>query len=110
MQTFLFESLRALAALAAGAAIGAAFGSLQAAAVRRNETRQQAGRLKNGWTLFPGSGARIAYLLIALALVQLLCPMLFAEGTQWVVSAGVLAGYGWMLFQQLRQRLKASPR
>ena len=54
----------------------------------------------------PGSGARVAYLLIALALVQFLCPLLFVDGTQWWVSAGVIAGYGWLLYRQLRQRMR----
>ena len=78
--------------------IGYAFGLLQAVALRRHEQRQQTGKLKSGWSLIPGSGARVAYLLIALALVQLVCPLLFVAGTQWLVSAGVLAGYGWTLF------------
>jgi hypothetical protein len=40
----------------------------------------------------------------------LICPLLFEEGTQWLVSAGVAAGYGWVLFQQLRQRRKEMAR
>jgi hypothetical protein len=52
----------------------------------------------------PGSGQRIAYLLIALVIVQFVCPLLFANGVQWWVSGGLAAGYGWSLFQQLRRR------
>jgi len=37
--------------------------------------------------------------------VQLFCPLLFTNGYQWWVSGGVAAGYGTMLFLQLRQRL-----
>jgi hypothetical protein len=48
---------------------------------------------------------RVAYLLAALALVQVTFPLLFATGYQWWISGGVLAGYGTVLFLQLRQRL-----
>jgi len=40
--------------------------------------------------------------------VQLICPLLFTDGTQWVVSGGVVFGYGWTLFRRLRQNLKAA--
>jgi len=107
MENHLMDSLRVALGLTAGGAIGYAFGLLQAVALLRHEKQQQSGVLKNGWTLFPGSGARVACLLLALALVQLVCPLLFVAGTQWLVSAGVLVGYGWTLFHQMRQRLKA---
>lgn len=110
MSLTFFDLLRATAAIAAGGIIGLAFGVLQQAALRRNETRQRSGQLKNGWMVMPGSGARIAYLLIALALVQFVCPLLFVDGTQWLVSGGLLAGYGWTLFTQLRHRLKTTAR
>jgi hypothetical protein len=107
MENHLMDSVRIVLGLAAGGVIGYAFGLLQAVALRRHEQQQQSGEFKNGWTLFPGSGARVACLLLALALVQLVCPLLFATGTQWLVSAGVLVGYGWTLFHQMRRRLKA---
>jgi len=103
----LLEILRITTGLGAGALIGYAFGLLQNAALRHHQRLEQEGKLKSGWSLMPGSGARIAYLLCALLVVQLICPLLFTGGTQWVVSAGVVLGYGWMLFIQLRQRLKA---
>jgi len=53
----------------------------------------------------PGSGARVAYLLIALVIVQVVCPMIFNNSTKWWVSGGVAIGYGLSLFLQLRQRL-----
>ena len=46
----------------------------------------------------------MAYLLVALALVQVISPALFAGGSQWWVSAGVAGGYGALLVRQLRQR------
>jgi len=103
----LVDLLRIPVGLGAGALIGYAFGLLQNAALRHHQQLEQNGKLKSGWSLMPGSGARIAYLLCALLLVQLICPLIFVGGTQWVVSGGVLLGYGWMLGVQLRQRLKA---
>ena len=94
--------------ITAGWVVGLAFGMLQQAALRRNAELQRTGQLKSGWSLMPGAGARTVYLLLALALIQLVCPLLFADGTQWVVSAGVVLGYGWTLLQGLRLRLKAA--
>jgi hypothetical protein len=104
MQIHLLDLIRDVVGLLAGGAIGYAFGLLQSAALRRHEQLEQGGKLKNGWSLMPGAGARVAYLLIALALVQLVCPLLFVDGTQWFVSGGVVGGYGWMLLHQLRRR------
>ena len=104
----LFMVLRSVAALSVGAVIGYGFGVLQNAARRQNEKQQQLGRLKSGWSLMPGSGARVAYLLVVLALIQVVCPLLFANGIQWWVSGGVCLGYGIILFQELRFRRKMS--
>ena len=104
----LFEILRTMVGLGAGASIGYAFGLLQNAALRKHALLAQSGQLQSGWSLMPGSGARIAYLLCVLLLVQLICPLLFTDGVQWMVSAGVLLGYGSQLVIQLRLRLKDS--
>jgi len=53
-----------------------------------------------------GCGARVAYLLLTLLLVQYICPLLFVEGTQWWVSAGLVIGHGLLLYRQLRLRIK----
>lgn len=98
------EIFRCLAALVAGGLIGYVFGTIQQFALRRNEKRQESGQLNNGWAVMPGSGRRVAYLLIALVLVQLICPLFFVNGSQWWVSGGVVLGYGTILFRQLRQR------
>ena len=98
------EILRCVAALVAGGLIGYAFGTFQQMALRRNEKRQQSGQLNNGWAVMPGSGRRVAYLLIALVLVQLICPLFFVNGSQWWVSGGVVFAYGLTLYRQLRQR------
>ena len=102
------DLFRILVGLLAGGVIGLGFGTLQNAALRLNEQRQSDGRLRNGWSLMPAAGARVAYLLIALALIQLVCPLLFVDGTQWIVSAGLVFGYGWTLFRQLQLRLKTA--
>jgi hypothetical protein len=101
--------LASIAALLVGGLIGSAFGMLQNVARRKNEEKQARGEFKSGWSIMPGSGARVAYLLITLVLVQMICPILFKDGsTQWWVSGGVVAGYGLMLALQLRQRLSGN--
>jgi hypothetical protein len=100
----ILDLIRAGAALAVGAVIGLAFGALQQAARRRNEQLEKQGKFKNGWSLMPGAGTRVAYLLIALVIIQVVCPMLFADNTQWWVSGGLGLGYGWCLWEQLRRR------
>jgi hypothetical protein len=108
MQLHFFDLLRYAVGVAAGGTIGFAFGLLQQAALGRHELRQRTGQLKNGWSVMPGSGARVAYLLVALALVQLVCPLLFVDGVQWIVSSGVVLGYGAILLRQLKLRVAAS--
>jgi hypothetical protein len=101
--------LASIAALIVGALIGVAFGQLQNVARRQNEKREQEGKLKSGWALMPGSGVRVAYLVITLVLIQVVCPMLFKnDSTQWWVSGGVVVGYGLMLALQLRERLSGN--
>ena len=104
MDIHFIDILRSAAAVLVGGVIGLAFGTLQAAALRRHEQKERAGDFKNAWSIMPGSGARVAYLLVTLVVIQIVCPMLFADGTQWWVSGGVLAGYGWHLLQRLRRR------
>src|SRR6266581_611620 len=93
--------LQSLIGLILGLIIGVGFGLVQDAARRHNEKRQQSGNLKSPWMVMPGSGARVAYLLIALVLIQFICPLLFRDGVQWWVSGGVAAGYGFMLYRDL---------
>ena len=97
------EILRCLAGLAAGAFVGVGFGFIQELAQRRNQRLHDSGQLTSGWAVMPGSMRRVAGLLIALVLVQIICPVLFTDGVQWWVSGGLLAGYGAMLFRQFRQ-------
>ncbi len=97
--------LQAIIGLISGGLIGVGFGTIQNAARLRNERLQQSGELNTGWAVMPGSGMRVAYLLVVLVLVQIACPLLFSDGTQWWVSGGVVGGYGLVLFQQLRERM-----
>jgi len=101
------DILRPPAALLVGGAIGLAFGLIQGAAQRRHERLQLEGKFKSGWAATPGSFRRVAYLLVALALVQFICPVFFAPGSisQWCVAGGVVAGYGVTLYWHLRHRL-----
>ena len=105
MKTQLFNILLPLGALVLGSVIGLAFGSIQNAALLRNKKLQQLGNLESGWSIMPGSMRRVAFLMMALAVVQIGCPLFFQnESNQWMVSAGVVMGYGWTLFQQFRRR------
>ena len=106
--SLLAEILRPTLGIVLGGTIGLGFGLLQATAQRRYRKRQENGRLTTGWTLVPGSMSRIAFLLMALALVQVISPALFTGAIQWWVSAGVVAGYGFLLFVQLRRHLTAA--
>lgn len=108
MEVHWFNLACSLLALTAGGLIGYAFGLVQAIAKRQNEIKEAGGKVKSIWLLMPGSGVRVAYFLVSLVLVQLICPILFADGTQWWVSGGVVAGYGWLLFRQLQAARKAA--
>jgi|WetSurMetagenome_2_1015567.scaffolds.fasta_scaffold21332_4 hypothetical protein len=100
-------TLLTFAGFIVGGLIGLAFGAIQNFALRRNEKRQQEGQLRSGWMAMPGSMSRVAFLMIALVLVQIGMPMLFDGVSQWMVSAGVVLGYGWMLFVEYRRKVKA---
>lgn len=110
MTTQLMNLIASITALIVGGVIGAGFGLIQDAARRRYEKRQREGDFKSGWAVMPGSGARVAYLLVVLLLIQVICPLLFKDGIQWWVSGGVALGYGFMLFRQLRDRLSQNKR
>jgi hypothetical protein len=104
MATELSNMFLSILGLISGGFIGVGFGIVQDAARRRIERLQQSGKLKSRWALIPGSGKRVAFLLVALVLIQIVCPLLFNSGIEWWVSSGVAGGYGWLLFSRLRQR------
>ncbi|HWD20601.1 MAG TPA: hypothetical protein VHB20_15140 [Verrucomicrobiae bacterium] len=100
------QILCSVLALGAGGVIGLVFGAIQDAAARKNQALQTEGKLTNGWAVMPGSMRRTAYLLMALALVQVVFPLVFNNGYQWWVSGGVVLGYGAMLYRKLRQTMQ----
>lgn len=108
MQATFSQIMCLAAALAGGATIGLVFGAVQEAAAKKHALQQRNGTFHTAWAAIPGSMRRTAGLLMALALVQLICPLLFKNGCQWWVSGGVVAGYGWSLYQKLRQNLAAA--
>ena len=102
------DILRITVSFLVGASIGYGFGLLQTAARLQNQVKEAGGQIKSIWRLMPGSGQRVAYLLLTLVLIQIVCPMLFSEGIQWWVSGGLLLGYGYTLtlrIVQLRREL-----
>jgi hypothetical protein len=91
--------------LVLGLIVGFVFGSVQSAALDRHEQLQKSGRLRSAGAIVPGSFRRVALLLLSLVAIQLACPMLFAkDGGQWIVSAGVVLGYGGALLRQAAHR------
>ena len=108
MNTSFFGIFWPIMSVLAGGMVGYGFGKIQDAAARRYHKLQQAGQCNSSWAIVPGSMRRTAWLLVALALVQVICPMLFTAGCQWWVSGGVVAGYGVMLYRQFRLRLAAA--
>lgn len=103
----ILEFFQISGAVLAGTAIGWAFGLVQQFAAKRNAQMQATGKLNGVWSLMPGSMTRVAFLLVALAIVQVVCPMLFTGNAQWAVSAGVVVGYGFTLYQAMRTRIAA---
>jgi hypothetical protein len=108
MEIHLMDIVWSSAGLFAGGSIGLFFGVIQDAARRRHKKLEQQGKLTNAWSIIPGSGARIAYLLIALLVIQVICPLLFTTSTKWWVSGGLAAGYGWSLLQNVLRLRKAN--
>jgi len=99
-----FSAIQWASASAAGGLLGAGFGVMQGTARRRYEQLQQNGQLRSEWLVVRGSSRRIIALLLALGMLQVLCPWLFTSGGQWWLSGGVLAGYAVALTCQYRRR------
>ncbi len=104
----MFSPIISLAALVTGGAIGFLFGTIQNAALARNERLKDEGKLRTGWSVMPGSMSRVAVLLVVLVAVQIFCPLLFQGNVQWLVSAGVLLGYGWSFMKRLRRHAEGN--
>ncbi len=91
-------------AIIIGSGVGLLFGTLQNAALKKHERLRESGKLKSGFVIMPGSFSRVAVLLVVLVIIQIAIPPLFQGNTQWIVSAGIILGYGWTLLKQLRNR------
>ena len=97
--------LLAVGGFSLGVLAGYGFGVYQDAARARYARRQDAGAFRSAWLVVPGSMTRIGLLLVLLSSFQLVFPLLFdGQAIQWLVSAGVVLGYGWTLYTQLRRR------
>ena len=94
--------------LCVGGLIGLAFGVIQREAKRRNEKRQEYGKFSSAWRIVPGSMTRVALFMAVLVLIQIGLPVIFDGNIQWIVSAGVVLGYGWMLFREYRHQATTS--
>ena len=105
MNTLFINTILFLSAIATGSGIGFLFGTLQNAALKRNKDLHKASKFKPEFNMMSGSLSRIAILLVFLALLQIIFPILFEGITQWIVSAGIVIGYGWTLLIRLRNRL-----
>jgi hypothetical protein len=73
-----------------GLVIGGAFAWLQLQALRRNELLEKRQELSTLLKQIPGSGARVAFLLVTLVLVQVLVP----TANKWWLTGGLAVGYG----------------
>ena len=72
--------------IALGAIIGGGFAWLQLQALRRNELLERRQELPSLLKRLPGSGARVAFLLMALVLVQVLTP----AADKWWLSGSLI--------------------
>ena len=72
-----------------GAVIGGAFAWLQLLALRRNELLEKQEKVPTLLRQVPGSGGRVAFLLMALALAQ----VLFQKASVVWMAAGVAVAY-----------------
>ncbi|HEY9154455.1 MAG TPA: hypothetical protein VIM69_04950 [Opitutaceae bacterium] len=102
----LIDLVKGTIAVLVGFGVGYSFGLMQENARLRNAALQAKGNFKLGVKQLPGTGRRIAYLLLSLLAAQLICPLLFRDGVQWLVSGGLLIGYGIPMWGQMRARLR----
>jgi len=86
----LMTAIRSASALLVGGAIGFGFGTISSSTRPKKDAPPSAGKLKTTLHNALGSGRRTAYLLVALLLVQIVFPLLFANGVQWWIYGGQL--------------------
>ena len=82
-----------------GLLLGGAFAWLQLQALHRNELLEKHQELPTLLKQLPGAGGRVAFLLVALVLVQVLAP----AADKWWLSGSLALSYGapflWRLIQ-----------
>ena len=97
-------SISILLGIIMGLVIGGVFAWLQLQALRRNELIEKRQQLPTLLKQIPGSGMRVAFLLIALVLVQVLVP----SANKWWLSGALAVGYGvpflWRLLQMAQHK------
>ena len=87
-----------LQGMAVGLILGGAFAWLQLQALHRNELLEKRQELPTLLKQLPGSGGRVAFLLIALVLVQVLVPNV----DKWWLSGSLAVCYGIPFLLRLR--------
>jgi hypothetical protein len=85
--------------IALGALIGGTFAWLQLQALCRNELLQNREELPALLKRLPGSGVRVAFLMLALVLVQVLAP----NADKWWLSGSLVVSYGLPFLTRLLQ-------
>jgi len=88
-----------LQGIALGALIGATFAWLQLQALRRNELLEKRQQLPALLRRLPGSGVRVAFLMLALVLVQVLAP----NSDRWWLSCSLAVSCGLPFLARLLQ-------
>jgi hypothetical protein len=83
-----------------GMVIGSAFAWLQMLALRRNEMLEKQQQLPGLFKLIPGSMGRVAFLLMALVLVQVLFPGV----NLWWLTGGLVVTYAIPFIWQMKNR------
>ncbi|HUK83296.1 MAG TPA: hypothetical protein VLZ12_11775 [Verrucomicrobiae bacterium] len=87
-----------LLGVALGTIIGGVFAWLQLQALYRNELLEKRRQLPMLLRQIPGSGVRVAFLLMALALVQVLVP----TADKWWLTGSLAVSYGIPFLWRLR--------
>ena len=89
-----------------GIILGGAFAWLQLQALRRNELLEKRQELSVLLRQLPGSGGRVAFLLVGLVLVQVLAP----AADKWWLSGSLALSYGAPFLWRLIQLMPRQPR
>ncbi len=103
MDAELMYTILSIGAVIFGIGIGVVFGTLQHKALLRDQAQQANKGHKRRRLVIPSSFRRIFYLVMLLMVIQYVAPMLFKNASiQWILTAGIIIGYGWTLVRRLR--------